>query len=51
MTRTSSVGTPIELVDLRREDQSDRTWQPPFDWTVRYENDAWWDGGDCPSFG
>lgn len=44
MTRTSSVGTPIELVDLRREDQSDRTWQPPFDWTVRYENDAWWDG-------
>lgn len=44
MTRTSSFGAPIELVDLRREDLSDRTWQPPFDWTVRYENDVWWDG-------
>lgn len=32
----------IELVNHRRVPPGDRTWQPPFDWSVVYENEDWW---------
>lgn len=32
----------LQLVDLRRSATDERWWAPPFDWTVAYENEHWW---------
>lgn len=33
----------LELIDHRRGSASEYSWLPPFDWTVEYQNDRWWD--------
>jgi hypothetical protein len=38
---TAAVG--LEFVDLRRDVVGNISWLPPFDWSVAYENEHWWD--------
>lgn len=33
----------LELVDLRRGTADRYSWIPPFDYSVAYENERWWD--------
>lgn len=32
----------LELIDFRRGPTDDRSWAPPFDWSVDYEHPHWW---------
>lgn len=34
---------PLQFVDHRRGSASKYSWVPPFDWSVDFENDQWWD--------
>jgi hypothetical protein len=31
----------LQFIDHRRS-TADRSWLPPFDWSIVYENDRWW---------
>lgn len=33
----------LQFVDHRRGSADKYSWVPPFDWSVGYENDQWWD--------
>lgn len=33
----------LHFVDHRRTSADKYSWVPPFDWSVSYENDQWWD--------
>lgn len=33
----------LQFVDHRRGSADKYSWVPPFDWSVAYENDQWWD--------
>lgn len=33
----------LDFIDHRRGSASKYSWVPPFDWSVAYENDQWWD--------
>ncbi|MCV7335363.1 MULTISPECIES: GNAT family acetyltransferase [Mycolicibacterium] len=33
----------LEFVDYRRGTADKYTWKPPFDWSVSYEQERWWD--------
>jgi ribosomal protein S18 acetylase RimI-like enzyme len=33
----------VQLVDHRRGAASKYSWLPPFEWSITYENERWWD--------
>jgi hypothetical protein len=33
----------LDFVDLRRGSADRYSWIPPFDWSVAYQNEQWWD--------
>ena len=33
----------LQLVDHRRGSGDKYSWLPPFDWSIAYENEQWWD--------
>jgi hypothetical protein len=34
---------PLQLIDHRRGPADRYSWLPPFDWSIAYENERWWD--------
>jgi hypothetical protein len=43
MPASRSDSVDFELIDHRHGADSKYSWLPPFDWTVVYENERWWD--------
>jgi hypothetical protein len=43
MPASRSDSVDFELIDHRHGAASKYSWLPPFDWTVVYENERWWD--------
>lgn len=43
MPASRSESVDFEFIDHRRGAASKYPWLPPFDWTVAYENEGWWD--------
>jgi hypothetical protein len=43
MPASRSDSVDFEFIDHRRGAASKYSWLPPFDWTVAYENERWWD--------
>ena len=33
----------LDLVDHHRGSADKYSWMPPFDWSIAYENERWWD--------
>lgn len=34
---------PLQLIDHHRGPADRYSWLPPFDWSIAYENERWWD--------